>query len=195
MPGISRVFKLKGVNIFQKHEICENATHIWKSQKFSFVSFLPNWIFSTSCQILWNSNNSVNHSFTVFCPDTGHEIKWDQVKNLTHELAQLSCFMNQPCQISTSAVMSPNVSDIYKGRWERTFGSWWVWWSFPPLTLMIWFVVPEHQAFLSLLHWTAENRSGDNKWGHFLDWTTPTCRNSFHTKEGRQRFFMAWEFR
>ena len=67
MPGISRVFKLKGVNIFQKHVICVIATHIWKSQKFSFVSFLLNWIFSTSCQILWNSNNSVNHSFTVFC--------------------------------------------------------------------------------------------------------------------------------
>ena len=81
-PGFPGFLSNGGFNIFQKHEICEIATNIWKSLKLSFLSFLLNWIFSTTHQILWNCNNRVNHSFTVFCFVLGtqcmksNETKW-----------------------------------------------------------------------------------------------------------------------
>ena len=59
-------------------------------------------------------------------------------------------------------------------KWGRAFCSWWVWWSFPPLTLMIGCLVPEHQAFLSVLPRAAGKMRGDKEWGHFLDYAGPS---------------------
>ena len=61
-------------------------------------------------------------------------------------------------------------------KWGRTFGSWWVWWSFPPLTLMIGCLVPEHQAFLSLLPRAAGKMRGDKRSGDTSYYAAPSYR-------------------